>query len=192
LVARGATLGDITSSSTLDKLSAVDLISEKGDLMKKVEVHKCGGNRYMRMENQDIQVGVGERRSQLDTSASVVVLALNVPSWILVLKSLGFSSISLYCEEEACWFRRALALEVQEDFSLEEMESAEWYGMDQRSFFIQGDAEFCSRVGPCVAWPELVASSCCRSSCGIEYQHLMLTNNTNCRVPKNVDTKFIP
>ena len=150
-VARGATIGDITSSSTSDTLSVVDLISDTGDLMKKPEVHKCGGNMYMKMENQDIQVGVGERRSQLDTSASVVVLALNVPSWILVLKSLGFSSISLYCEEEACWFRRALALEVQEDFSLEEMESAEWYGMDQRSFFIQGDAEFCSRVGSIIS-----------------------------------------
>ena len=70
---------------------------------------------------------------------------------MLVLKSLGFFTISLFCKDEACWFRRALALEVQEDFTLSEMESAGWYGEDQKNVFIQGDAEFCSQIGSLIS-----------------------------------------
>jgi hypothetical protein len=101
--------------------------------------------------NQEIQVGLGERRNQVDTSIRVVIFALNIPSWLLVVKSLGFLKVSLYCEDESCWFRRELVLEVQEDFSLSSLDSSIWSEEDQRNIFIQGDSEFCARIGTLIS-----------------------------------------
>jgi hypothetical protein len=106
------------------------------------------------MNNQEIQVGVGVRKVQMDSSSQVVIFALHVPSWILVAKSLGFGSISLFCEDEAAWFRRSLCLEVEEDFDIGNIQSSSWFGKDQRIFLIQGDAEFCSKIGRLIS-PEL-------------------------------------
>ena len=108
-------------------------------------------DRFLRMNNQEIQVGVGERRLQLDSSSQVVIFALRVPSWILVAKSLGFGSISLCCEDEAAWFRRSLSLEVEEEFNLSDLNSSNWISKDHRNFFIQGDAVFCSKIGELIS-----------------------------------------
>ena len=151
MVARGATLGDITSN-TPDTLSGVSSIHDAGVHLNQSVIQKSSSKKgYLMLENQDIQVGVGERRSQMDSVLPVAIFALYIPLWVLVLKSLGFSTISLFCKDEACWFRRALALEVQEDFKLSEMESAGWYEEDQRNCFIQGDAEFCSQIGSLIS-----------------------------------------
>ena len=148
LVTRGVTNGGIDGGISMLNISAMNSINtgeprSQSRLGSKVDKR----NQCLRMNNQEIQVGVGVRRVQADLSSRVVIFSLHVPSWILVAKSLGFGAISLYCEDEAAWFRRSLRLEVEEDFDLANISSSAWVGSDHRIFLIQGNAEFCSRVG---------------------------------------------
>lgn len=151
LVARGTTLG-----STTPKVSAAGVADHldvgSGAPKSQVVTNRSNSrNKYSLMANQEIQVGLGKRRNQVDTSVRVVIFALNIPSWLLVVKSLGFETVSMYCEDKSCWFCHELALEVQEDFKLPSLELPNWNEDDQRNIFIQGDSEFCARIGTLIS-----------------------------------------
>ena len=78
MAARGATLGEITSSTPENSSTEVSN-SDTGGPFNQSVVHKGSENRYLMVENQEIQVSVGEQRSQIDTSLLIVIFALNIP-----------------------------------------------------------------------------------------------------------------
>ena len=151
-VARVATLGDVEKKDSQVILpNPVSINLGESEIHTGLDQKIMKNDRCLRMENQEIQVGIGERRNQVDSSVHAVVFALQIPSWVLVAKSLGFGTISLCCEDEAWWFRRSLCLEVEEDFDLENLSSSGWWEKDQRNFFIQGDAKFCCKIGKLIS-----------------------------------------
>ena len=152
VVTRGVTFGGIDSTASMMKPSETQSINQ-GELRAHVRssAKVVSSKRNLRMDSQEIQVGIGVRRIQADSSSQVVIFSLHVPSWILVAKSLGLGSISLYCEDEAAWFRRSLCLEVEENFNLASINSSSWIDKDQRIFLIQGNATFCSKIGDLIS-----------------------------------------